>query len=153
MEPKMRSPAYPPKAVFYSWVLLLALSSPAASAAPAVSGSYRVVDTADLGTDVRVTLSIRLTNPSDNVLLISKVGLLGLAPAAHATEEVPVSVNIEPNSSSSFTQDFTIPKAAYELMGKGVRPRLILQVQSAGGAETKLVISLTPAFGGRSHLP
>jgi len=147
----MRSPAYPLKAVFYSWILL-ALSCPAASAAPAVSGSYRVVDTADLGTDVRVTLSIRLTNPSDNVLLISKVGLLGLAPAVHATEEVPVSVNIDPNSSSSFTQDFTIPKAAYELMGKGIRPRLILQVQSAGEDDT-LTVSLTRALATRSHLP
>jgi hypothetical protein len=153
MESKMRPPAYPFKAVFYSWVLLFALSSPAASAAPAVSGSYRVVDTADLGTDVRVTLSIRLANPSDNVLLISKVGLLGRAPAVHATEEVPVSVNIEPNSSSSFTQDFTMPKATYELMGKGVRPRLILQVQPAGENETQLTVSLTPASGSRSHLP
>jgi hypothetical protein len=136
-----------------SLALLIALSALGTGATTIISGSYRVVDTTDLGTDVRVTLSIRLTNPGDSLLFVSKVGLLDLTPAAHGTGEVPVSVNIEPNSSSSFNQDFTIPKAAYELMEKGVRPRLILQVQPAGAAETKLTISLTPAFGTRSHLP
>ena len=138
--------------VFQSLALLLTLSvyQMQAAAAPVINGSYKVVDTTDLGTDVRVTLNIRLTNPGDAELFVTQASLRGVPPFEQSGEAA-VSVILDAHGSSRFTQQFTIPKTEYDLLHKGVRLYVSLKVQAAGGDETIVTVVLMRRPGGGSQ--
>ncbi|PYT38538.1 MAG: hypothetical protein DMG45_23290 [Acidobacteria bacterium] len=109
---------------------------------------YKITQTTDLGTEVRVTMKIRLMNASDDRMFVTQVRLREFLPHGKATDE-PVNVILEPHGSSEFTQEFTIAKQEYELWSRGARPHLGLKVQVAGGAETTITIPLMQRPGSR----
>ena len=136
----------------------LGICSPRGVAGQLVSGVYKITQTTDLGTEVRVTMQIRLMNASDDRMFVTQVlqndvdGLVRrlreFLPHGKATDE-PVNVILEPHGSSEFTQEFTIAKQEYELWSRGARPHLGLKVQVAGGAETTITIPLMQRPGSR----
>ncbi len=126
----------------------LGICSPRGVAGQFVSGVYKITQTTDLGTEVRVTMQIRLMNASDDRMFVTQVRLREFLPHGKATDE-PVNVILEPHGSSEFTQEFTIAKQEYELWSRGARPHLGLKVQVAGGAETTITIPLMQRPGSR----
>jgi len=126
----------------------LGICSPRGVAGQLVSGVYKITQTTDLGTEVRVTMQIRLMNASDDRMFVTQVRLREFLPHGKATDE-PVNVILEPHGSSEFTQEFTIAKQEYELWSRGARPHLGLKVQVAGGAETTITIPLMQRPGSR----
>ena len=126
----------------------LGICSPRGVAGQLVSGVYKITQTTDLGTEVRVTMQIRLMNASDNRIFVTQARLREFLPHGKATDE-PVNVILEPHGSSEFTQEFTIAKQEYELWSRGARPHLGLKVQVAGGAETTITIPLMQRPGSR----
>ncbi len=126
----------------------LGICSPRGVAGQLVSGVYKITQTTDLGTEVRVTMKIRLMNASDDRMFVTQVRLREFLPHGKATDE-PVNVILEPHGSSEFTQEFTIAKQEYELWSRGARPHLGLKVQVAGGAETTITIPLMQRPGSR----
>ena len=126
----------------------LGICSPRGVAGQLVSGVYKITQTTDLGTEVRVTMKIRLMNASDDRMFVTQVRLREFLPHGKATDE-PVNVILEPHGSSEFTQEFTIAKQEYELWSRGARPHLGLKVQVAGGAETTITIPLIQRPGSR----
>ncbi|SRR5258708_33387207 len=136
--------------VYCGWVLLLALGihAPQGAAGQVVSGIYKVTETADLGTQMRVTLQIRLMNAGEDRIFVTQARLRGF-PHSGRSEDKPAHVILEPHGSSEFTQEFTIAKQEYELWGKGARPHLGLNVQVAGGGTTTITIPLMQRPGSR----
>ena len=126
----------------------LGICSPRGVAGQLVSGVYKITQTTDLGTEVRVTMQIRLMNASDDRMFVTQERLREFLPHGKATDE-PVNVILEPHGSSEFTQEFTIAKQEYELWSRGARPHLGLKVQVAGGAETTITIPLMQRPGSR----
>jgi len=136
--------------VYCGWVLLLALGiyAPQGAAGQVVSGMYKVTETTDLGTEIRVTLQIRLMNSGEDRIFVTQARLRGF-PYSGRSEDKPAGVILEPHGSSEFTQEFTIAKQEYELWSKGARPHLGLNVQVAGGAATTITIPLMQRPGPR----
>ena len=122
-------------------LLALGIHPPRGVAGQTVAGTYKVTETKDLGTQVRVTLEIRLMNASEDKLFVTQVRLRNFLLPGRIADE-PAGVILEPHGSAEFTQQFTIAKQEYELWRKGARPHLGLKVQVAGGAETTMTIPL-----------
>jgi hypothetical protein len=97
-----------------------------------ITGLYNIVNSVDLGPDVRVTLHVRLFNATEETLFITKAGLHVLL-HSRSTSEEPVSAILEPHGASEFTQEFTVSYDEYEIWQRGVRPRLSVKIQVAGG--------------------
>ena len=104
----------------------------------AVKGSYWVIGTTDLGTEVRVNLRIRLFNAGEDRLFITGLGLADPLHRVRGSESK--SLILEPHNPSSFTQEFTVSTREYDLWQKGHRPQLLLKIQLAGGERTLMVV-------------
>ena len=129
-------------------LLALGICTPRTVAGQVVSGVYKVTETTDLGTQMRVTLHIRLMNAGNDRIFVTQARLHGfLHPGKH--EDKPAGVILEPHGSAEFTQDFIIAKQEYELWSKGERPRLGLRTQVAGAGETTMTIALMQLPGSR----
>ena len=125
------------------WALLLALGIYALPglAGQIVSGVYKVTQTAELGMQMRVTMQIRLTNASEDRILVTQARLRGFLHAGRG-EDKTAQVTLEPHSSAEFTQEFTIAKQEFDQWRKGAQPHLGLKMRVAGAAETEVTIPL-----------
>lgn len=123
-------------------VLLAALCAQTARAQSGheVSASYKIAETTDLGSQVRVTLQLRLNNNSEVNLSITKVALRSLMPGPPSPEE-SVSVLLRPQGTSDLTHSFTISRQEYDQWEKGGRPRLFLRLQTDDGHELTRTIA------------
>lgn len=101
-----------------------------ATADQRVRGFYEVTQTVDLGSQVRVFLRLRLINRGDGTLFIQCLTLRSFSPAPERQAH-SVSVLLRPHASEVMTQEFTISHSEYELWLRGVRPRLVLEMQSS----------------------
>ena len=126
----------------------LGICAPRCGAGQVVSGVYKVTETTDLGTQMRVTMYIRLTNAGDDRIFVIQARLRSFLHPGKS-EDKPAGVILEPHGSAEFTQDFTISNQEYEMWSKGARPHLGLKVQVAGGTETTMTISLMQRPGSR----
>jgi hypothetical protein len=133
---------------FLLLLLVLGICAPGGVAGQAVSGMYKVTETADLGTQIRVTMQIRLMNSGEDRIFVTQARLRGFLHPGRG-EDKHARVILEPHGSSEFTQEFTIAKQEYELWSRGARPHLGLKVQIAGGAETTMTIPLMQRPGSR----
>ena len=146
----MNSRKFIAKLVYCGLVLLLALGicSPRGVAGQILSGVYKVTETTDLVTQMRVTMHIRLMNAGGDRIFVNQARLRGpLHPGR--SEDKAVGVILEPHGSAEFTQDFIIQKQDYELWSKGELPHLGLRMQVSGAAETTMTISLMQLPGSR----
>src|SRR5438552_18928297 len=137
------------KMVYCGLVFLLVLggAAPRGAAGQVVSGVYKVIETTDLGTQMRVTMHIRLMNAGDDRVFVIQARLREFLPHGKVTDD-PLGVILEPHSGSEFTQQFTIPKQEFELWGRGARPHLGLKVQ-IGKTETTMTVTLMRDPGSR----
>jgi hypothetical protein len=129
-------------------LLALGIYAPRGVAGQRVSGMYKVTDTTDLGTQMRVTMQIRLMNSGEDRIFVTQVRLREFLPHGKPAD-APVGVIMEPHRSAEFTQEFTIAKQEYELWSKGAQPHLGLRMQVAGAPETTMTIALMQLPGSR----
>ena len=138
------------KMVYCGLVFLLVLggAAPRGAAGQIVSGVYKVTETTDLGTQMRVTMFIRLMNAGNDRIFVTQARLRGpLHPGR--SEDKAVGVILEPHGNAEFTQDFIIQKQDYELWRKGELPHLGLRMQVSGAAESTMTIPLMQLPGSR----
>jgi hypothetical protein len=95
-----------------------------------VSGSYSVKETIELGTQVRVTLQIHLTNAGEQRLLLTQMSLQNHLRLPQVSEERSA-VILEPHVGTEVTRQFTIDKDEFESMRHSTRPRLALRIHGA----------------------
>jgi hypothetical protein len=139
----------PRRIVTYACLSLLLLVTVIAHAISAVGnqevkGSYWVIETTDLGSDVRVNLRIRLFNASEDRLFITGLGLADALRRVRGSESK--SLILEPHNTSSFIQEFTVSSREYSLWQNGHRPQLSLKIQDAGGERTLMVVLVRRPF-------
>jgi len=108
-----------------------------------VAGFYGVKNVNDLGTQVRVTLQVRLTNTGESDLSTAKLALRSSLPAGKDHGAI-TPLALRPRATASFTQDFTISRTEYEMWKKGAKPALSISTQTAGGKTLTRTIKLLP---------
>lgn len=108
-----------------------------------VVGTYRVEQVTDLGSEVRLTLHIRLVNNSPQDLVLTQVSLRDLR-----AREKPVAVaawaRLRPREGTTVEHDFVISRAEYQSWSKGVRPTLLVGLQPGGSREVVRIVQLIP---------
>jgi hypothetical protein len=121
--------------------LLLAVASVRGGGARSVTGFYSLEGVMDLGDEVRVTVHMRLVNPSDEDYSEAKFVLRGTHPWVRIRGTVPPLL-LRPHSEDSFTEDFTVQRAEYERWQKGVQPLLVMQFSTPEGKKLKQAVRL-----------
>jgi hypothetical protein len=117
-----------------------------ASAAPRLSGSYRILEKTDRGGETRTKLQLRLVNPTARDLYIQRVTLWDFShPSKRGTR--PCTLVIHAASSVSTVQEFTIPQAELDLWKRGTRPRVVLELATPNGHPSSAVVRLDRASG------
>jgi hypothetical protein len=126
-------------------ILLAALCAGIAQAADdhEVTAFYKVADSTDLGTEVRVTLQIRFVNNGDQSLTITKASLQSLWPPSGKAEN-DLSVILPPHKSAQATCQFVVSPNELAEWKTGMRPRLLLRLQNQDGKEITRSVVLTP---------
>jgi hypothetical protein len=118
--------------------------------APRLSGSYQVVHRADTGDQTSVRLQIHLVNRGPSELHVQRITLWNLShPGRGATQSC--SIVIHRAGSADTTQEFTVPRAEYELLKRGARPRLVLEVAAPGRHTTTEVVRLDSIVSGKGN--
>lgn len=126
---------------------LLILSVPFAQAADSrLTGSYQLVQKTELGSQTRVRLQLRLTNHGPNELRIQRVTLWDFSHAYRGGTQ-PCTIVLRAGASAGTTQEFTIPRAEYELWTRGTRPRLVVEVQASRGRTAAEAVRLDRVKG------
>jgi hypothetical protein len=122
-------------------LLFLGIAVKGTGAGQIVSGSYSVRETIELGTQVRVTLQIHLSNAGEQRLLITQISLQNPLRLPQVSEERSAII-LAPHVGTEVTRQFTIAKDEFEFMRQSTRPRLSLRIEGADGAETTVTIVL-----------
>src|ERR1700733_459509 len=108
---------------------------------PGVSGSYAVIQQTALGSQTQVRMRIHLVNHGSSNLSIQRLTLWDFSHPDAAGNHV-CAVTLRAHASVDTTQEFTIRRSEYQLWQRGLRPRFILQMASAGNARSKAVVRL-----------
>jgi len=121
-----------------------------ASNAPLVSGSYEVVQDTTLGSQSQIRMRIHLVNHGPSDLSIQTMTLWDFShPAKGGTRACAVS--LPAHGSADTTQEFTMERPEYQLWQRGLRPRLVLQMEGPGNApgrtKSKTVVRLDRTSG------
>ena len=138
-------------------LLLIALFSTATNPALAqdsllLTGAYAIQKKAHNGGQMRVAMRIQLQNGGSRDLHIQRMTVWDFShPAKGSTQAC--SVTVRAGSSSSTTQEFTIPPAEYELWKRGSRPRLVVEIGTRTGRPSSAVVRLDRLSGGKAIRP
>jgi hypothetical protein len=127
-------------------IFLWAIPLSQAADASRISGSYQIVEKTDLGSQTRVRLQLRLTNYGQQAVHIQRLTLWDFS-HPHKGGTQPCTVILAAGASTGTMQEFTIPRAEYELWTRGTRPRLVVEVQSAHGRPVAEAIRLERVEG------
>jgi hypothetical protein len=127
-------------------LLALGVQFAPASNVPLVSGSYKVVQNTDLGSQAQIRILIHLVNHGPSDLSIQRMTLWDLSHpdkgGSHAC-----TVTLRAHASAETTQEFTIRRSDYQLWQKGFRPRFVLQIAGPGSTKSKAVVRLDRISG------
>jgi len=115
-----------------------------------LSGSYKVLEKTNLGSQIRLRLQVHLINRSPRDLIISQVTLHDSPHPTRPSSQFSPLV-LPANSSTDATREFTIPRAEYVLWQHGSRPRLALELHLPGGHNTTQVVRLDHNAGGKAN--
>lgn len=131
---------------------LLPLAVPFSQAGDAsrLSGTYRVLEKTDVGSQTRVRIQLRLTNREARQLHIERFTLWDFS-HPHQGGTRPCAVVLNAGASVETTQEFLIPHAEYELWARGTRPRLVVEVESSHGRTVAQPVRLAAEFKGKAE--
>ena len=128
------------------------VAMPAASASDtsALSGTYQVIQKAENGGQARLQVHIHLVNRGARELHIQRMTFWDFShPAKGAAQQL--SLVVHSANSADTTQEFTLPRAEYELWKRGARPRLVLEVAASQGRSTTQVVHLDRIAGRKGN--
>ena len=136
-------------------VMLLALMasfSQGANAATArLTGSYEVAGKSNLGPQVKVSLRLHFSvkNQEAGTLRLQKVILadFGHRPVGVASSVIA----LRAGTSEKLAQEFVIPRAEFEEWQRGVRPRVVLEFETAAGARVTQAVRLERVSAGKGE--
>jgi len=113
-----------------------------------LSGTYQVVHKSEAGGQTRIQIKVHLLNHGPRELHIQRITLWDFShPAKGGTQSC--SLVVHSTSSVDTTQEFSIPRAEYELWRRGTRPRLVVEIETPHGHPTTEVVRLDRISGGK----
>jgi len=128
-------------------LVLLAPSNPGrATDGRDFAGFYALSNVADLGTDYRVTLAVRVFNYSDADVNDAIVTLQDSAVATSDYGAYPSPVSIADRESIQLSADFTISREEYDRWQEGRAPSLWIAYQGGEGTIVRHNVELIPGF-------
>jgi len=115
--------------------------SQCASAPLSLAGNYKITENTDLGSEVRVTLQINLSNSGTTSLTIIRVGLHSISAPGQL---VAASSNlvVHSHSQSQVSLQFLIPKKDFTQWQSGPHQQFLLTYKPTGGKSTLISIPL-----------
>jgi len=120
--------------------LLLVAGAVGASAAPQLSGSYKITENADLGAQVRFAVELKLLNTGDVAVTITTVSLRSFS-SPHQVVSVPATLTLQPHSNASVSLQFLMPKQDFDSWSMGPHQQFLFSLQSPGSASGKPVVA------------
>lgn len=115
-----------------------------------LSGSYQVLHNTDFGSQTRVRMQLRLSNHGQRDLHIQRITFWD-SPHHPGGRPQACSLLVHPGSSTSTTQEFTIPRSEYRLWTKGTRLKLLVAVEGPGGRRATELVRLDRVSGGKAN--
>lgn len=112
-------------------------------------GFYEVTNVADLGTDYRVTLTVRVFNYSDADVNNATVTLQDSAVATSDYGAYPSPVSIADRESIKLSADFTISREEYDRWQNGATPSLRTDYTDSAGNPVRRMIELSQGLVGK----
>lgn len=136
--------------LFIGILLSCFVAQTAIAAGVSISGSYEIVDKTTLGSQVKVVVRVHLTN-SDRMAVSCRGVLLSDFGYPHTKNSLTSPVTIHAGASQEVLQEFVIPHSQYDQWQKGLRPRVILDLQTPTGTKMTQAIRLerVPAQKGK----
>jgi hypothetical protein len=131
-------------------LFVLAIGIAQASVVSHLSGSYRVIQKADLGPQTRVRLQLHLANRGGRDLLIQRM-ILWNSPHPGKTGAKPCSLLVRTGASISTTQEFTITRSQLRSLNRGTPFNLLVAVKGPGGRQAVELVRLAPISRGRAN--
>jgi hypothetical protein len=125
--------------ILFFTTLLLVL--PCASAAPTLTGTYKITENTDLGTEVRITLQINLLNPGTTAVTVSGVGLPSISAPGHMATATSNFV-VQSESQSQFSLQFLMAKKDFTQWQIGPQQQFLVTFKPAGGKSTLVYLPL-----------
>jgi hypothetical protein len=120
--------------------LLLIAGTGRASAAPQLSGTYKITENADLGAQVRIAVELNLLNTGDVAVTISAVSLRSFS-SPHQMVNAPTTLTLRPHANASVSLQFLMPKQDFDNWSMGPHQQFLFSLQSPGSASGKPVVA------------
>jgi hypothetical protein len=127
-------------------VVLLLLSAPHAWSAPVLTGSYKITENTDLGSQVRITVELNLYNPSTHGVTVTNISVRS-ASSPGQTVMVTTSTVIQPHANSQFSVQFLLPKKDYNSWSIGSLQQFLIKLHSSGSKPTLANVPLQRTNG------
>lgn len=124
----------------------VAMAQPAGAAR--LAGSYQIVQREQSGGQVRVRLQLHLVNRGTREFHLKRITLWDFAHPTRGASQT-MSLVLHGSTSVDATQQFTIPRAEYELWRRGIRPRMVLETDLPNGRSGSEVLRLDRKAGGK----
>jgi len=131
-------------------LLVLVVPFSQANDASRISGFYQVIQKTDMGPQTRVRLQLRLTSHGKQELRIQRLTVWDFS-HPHKGGTQPCTIVLGAGASVGTTQEFTIPRAEYEMWTRGTRPRLVVEVQSSRGHIAAEAVRLDHEFQAKAE--
>lgn len=129
------------------WSLCLGLlvftfaAATACAAGVSISGTYEIVEKTDLGAQVKLVVRFHLSNHEQAAMTLQGVQLSDFSyPSVKAQFGAPVTLRT--GASQDVSQEFVIPHTQFDAWRRGLRPRVVLELQSAAGGKVSQVVRL-----------
>ena len=122
----------------------------ASGAGASISGTYEITEKTDVGSLVKVVVQFHLTNHEASAVSLQGMELSDFAyPHANGTQAAPVT--LRPGATQDISREFVIPRAEYDQWKRGLRPRVILTLQTATGTKMNEALRLDRAAAGKGE--
>ena len=113
-----------------------------------ISASYSVVQKTDLGSRIRIALTLKLVNHGDEALTVEAIAFGSHQTAAGGKQPVVV---LAPLADETVALEFTVPKVQYERWRKDARRRLLFRINTPDGKACAELITMRRIPGGEEE--
>lgn len=123
-------------------ILLVALCMGAswASPVPQFVGSYKITESTDLGTEVRIAVEMKLLNVGDTAATITCVSIRSLS-APRQMVRAATNFTVQAHADGQLSVQLLMPKKDFSTWAMRPHQQFILNFHSAAGTSSKPIVS------------
>lgn len=134
--------------LFLVHLVVIALGFATAAAAQ-LSGSYKVIQKTDVGSQTRLRLQLHLNNRGSRDLYIQELALWNSPRSPKGNQ--PISLLIHRGGSADTTQELTVPRGEYTRWRQTLTLRILLGLENPQGRNTTELVRLDRVSSGKAN--